>query len=128
VPLDVQFAGSESHDPEGQALTYTWDFGDGSPVEHVADTSHTYVADGPYVAMLTVGDPGGQSSSAALNVVAGAVPLALKLLNPAQGTTLHLPATLTMQAEAQPAEVASWSWTVDLYHDNHVHPAALTST
>ena len=31
-PLMVQFFGHDSFDPEGQALSYTWDFGDGSAV------------------------------------------------------------------------------------------------
>lgn len=39
-----------------QALTefsYTWDFGDGSPVENVLDASHTYGTAGPYALTLT---------------------------------------------------------------------------
>ena len=30
APLTVNFSSAGSVDPEGQALTYSWDFGDGS--------------------------------------------------------------------------------------------------
>lgn len=66
APLTVSFDGSKSADPEGGALTYRWDFGDGSP-EKSTDTpqaSHVYSAPGIYQATLTVADPNGQSDNA----------------------------------------------------------------
>jgi hypothetical protein len=36
------------------AATYSWDFGDGSPVSAQASVMHTYAADGNYTVMLTV--------------------------------------------------------------------------
>ncbi len=41
-PLLVQFSSAGSTDPEGQALSYVWDFGDGSPVSTLANPSHVY--------------------------------------------------------------------------------------
>ena len=39
-PLNVQFTGSGSTDPEGQPLSYEWNFGDGTPVSTLANPSH----------------------------------------------------------------------------------------
>src|SRR5690606_10578082 len=37
-------------------LTYTWDFGDGSPVSHDENPSHTYTSEGVYTVSLFVED------------------------------------------------------------------------
>lgn len=44
-PLTVQFTGSGSYDPEGAALTYSWDFGDGMPPSALANPVHTYTGE-----------------------------------------------------------------------------------
>ena len=54
-PLFVEFDGSGSFDPNGDPLTYIWDFGDGNTGTG-AMTSHTYTSVGPYTATLTVSD------------------------------------------------------------------------
>lgn len=54
-PLDVQFTANAS-DPNGDILTYEWDFGDGTPVSGETDPAHTYTAPGTYVAEVTVSD------------------------------------------------------------------------
>ena len=43
-------------DPEGGALTYAWDFGDGT-TSTAANPTHTYTTNGTYTATLTVRDP-----------------------------------------------------------------------
>ena len=49
------FDGSGSFDPDGDPLTYTWDFGDGSTGAGISPT-HTYTAGGEYVVALVVND------------------------------------------------------------------------
>lgn len=56
VPLTVQFSGARSTDPDGDPLSYEWDFGDGSAPSKLADPMHTYMRAGTYVATLTVSD------------------------------------------------------------------------
>jgi PKD repeat protein len=51
----IQFDGSESSDPDGDTLTYSWDFGDGNtPPE--AKPTHSYSAEGNYTVELAVND------------------------------------------------------------------------
>lgn len=56
-PLLVQFNGAASWDPEGGALTYLWNFGDGV-FSNLPNPQHAYAA-GNWVARLTVADPEG---------------------------------------------------------------------
>ncbi len=53
--LACSFDGSGSSDPDGDALTYDWTFGDGSSASG-ATASHTYAAGGSYTTTLTVSD------------------------------------------------------------------------
>ncbi|MCP4768213.1 MAG: PKD domain-containing protein, partial [Gammaproteobacteria bacterium] len=55
VGVAVEFDASASSDPEGLALTYHWDFGDGSTANGV-NPSHVYAATGNYTVTLTVND------------------------------------------------------------------------
>ncbi|HMI32210.1 MAG TPA: PKD domain-containing protein, partial [Candidatus Limnocylindrales bacterium] len=61
VGSPVSFSGTGSSDPDGDALTYAWDFdvSDGITVDATGSTpSHTYSATGPYTVTLTVTDNG----------------------------------------------------------------------
>ena len=51
----VSFNGSGSSDPDGDPLTYSWDFGDGIRGS-VVTMSHTYGVSGKYTVKLTVSD------------------------------------------------------------------------
>jgi probable HAF family extracellular repeat protein len=70
----IRFDGTGSSDPDGDALAYTWDFGDaaaacpGTTVNASAATpSHTYCDNGTYVLKLTVSD--GQESATSTTTV-----------------------------------------------------------
>jgi PKD repeat protein len=67
APLTVQFTGSGSSDPDGDALTYSWDLnGDGSYGDSTAaNPSFTYTTAGTYQATLRVTDARGASSTSA---------------------------------------------------------------
>jgi PKD repeat protein len=56
VGKPVQFDGSGSSDPQGDPLTYSWDFGDGSPEGTGVEPTHVYVSEGIYTVTLIVND------------------------------------------------------------------------
>ena len=51
----ITFSGTGSSDPDGDALTYQWDFGDGATGSGVAP-SHAYTALGSHTVTLVVND------------------------------------------------------------------------
>jgi len=58
--VPVVFDGTQSYDPDGDALEYLWDFGDGTTGTGPMP-AHVYPACGVYSITLTVRDPGGLS-------------------------------------------------------------------
>ncbi|HEX3692398.1 MAG TPA: PKD domain-containing protein [Solirubrobacteraceae bacterium] len=66
----VSFDGKNSTDPNGLALTYSWEFGDGgSEKTSVSKVLHTYTASGEYHVKLTVKDSKGQESAPVTHVI-----------------------------------------------------------
>jgi len=59
----VTFDGTGSSDPDGDAFTYSWNFGDDSPLGTGANPVHEYEAWGTYTVTLTVTDAAGLSSA-----------------------------------------------------------------
>jgi subtilisin family serine protease len=73
--LTATVNGSASSDPNGDALTYAWTFGDGGTATGVS-ASHTYAAAGTYTVGLTVNDGHGGTgaTSSAVTVSTGGDP------------------------------------------------------
>ncbi|MGW4642569.1 ThuA domain-containing protein [Sphaerisporangium sp. NPDC004334] len=70
APLTVAFSSAGSSDPDGDAITYAWDFGDGA-TSTSANPSHTYSSNGTYTARLTVRDSGGKTGTITLTIGVG---------------------------------------------------------
>ncbi|MBF0216974.1 MAG: PKD domain-containing protein [Candidatus Omnitrophica bacterium] len=62
VDMDQKFDASATNDPDGDTLSYRWDFGDGSTGEGVK-VSHAYTEPGKYKVVLTVDDASGAECS-----------------------------------------------------------------
>ena len=58
--LACTFSGLPSNDPNGDTITYLWNFGDGTPTSTLPTPAHTFAAPGPYIVTLTVTDGWGK--------------------------------------------------------------------
>lgn len=133
APLTVTFTGDTSHDPDGDELTFAWDFGDGATSDEPNPT-HTYTEPGEFTARLTVSDPSGRSSSSNVTVVAGNTRPEVTIETPAHGKVFswgdEIPFTVTVSdAEDGSGDAIDCTRVTvqqGLYHDEggnaHVHP------
>jgi PKD repeat protein len=64
--LDCSFKGLTSSDPDGDPLTYSWDFGDTSPAVTSANALHSYATPGARTVTLTVKDGKGHTDTDAV--------------------------------------------------------------
>jgi hypothetical protein len=71
----INLSGASSYDNDGNILSYSWNFGDGSSIGSGVTTSHTYSTSGIYTILLTVTD-NDQLTSTYSKTVTMAVPLA----------------------------------------------------
>jgi glucose/arabinose dehydrogenase/PKD repeat protein len=116
VPLAVQFDGTTSSDPNGDALTYAWDLdGDGAYDDATgARPTRTYSTAGTVTVRLRVTDPGGLEGTTTVEITAGSPPTA-RIDTPAAGTTWAVGNQLTFsggatdwRGAAVPASGLSW--------------------
>lgn len=110
----LQLSGSSSSDPDaGDALTFSWDFGDGTTDVGSAPT-HAYIDNGSYTVRLTVTDKYGLTSTTTSTVVvANAAPQAQ--LASSSGTltaTSGLPFGVTGTFSDLGANDAPWSYSL----------------
>ncbi|OPX67213.1 MAG: PKD domain protein [Methanomassiliicoccales archaeon PtaB.Bin215] len=80
---DVTFTSAGSSDPEGDQMSYTWDFGDGNVVTTTEVTAaHSYSSSQQFTVILTVNDGSGITTSRSFMVkVDGVPPLAVAMQN-----------------------------------------------
>ncbi len=70
APLTVRLDASQSRDPDGQLVSYTWNFGDGtSQTTAVAYVDHVYTSSGSFSAAVSVIDNRGASATSAAQSV-----------------------------------------------------------
>ncbi len=69
APLQVLFT-AQGSDPDGDAITYAWDFGDGTSGTG-RRARHTYTANGTYEAEVTATDEAGNTATDTVTIVVG---------------------------------------------------------
>ena len=127
APLSVGFIGSASSDPDGGALRYEWNFGDGSAPDTTANPRHTYARAGTYLVTLRVTDTTGATDVAGVRIDAGNSAPAPAISSPASSLRFRVGQTISLRGSAtDPEEGAlapsSLEWTVLLHHNTHTHP------
>jgi glucose/arabinose dehydrogenase len=125
-PLTVDLRGAGSSDPDGDPLTYDWDFGDGSPHSSERDPVHTYDGAGEFDARLTVSDDKGASATATAHVSVDNSPPTGTIESPLDGSEFLIRDTIVLSASATDAEDgeltgAALQWQVSLIHKTHTH-------
>jgi glucose/arabinose dehydrogenase len=131
LPLVVSFDASASSDPDGDALTYSWNFGSGTTGSGKT-VQKTYTTAGKVNVVLTVRDSKGATSTKTLPVFPGNTAPTTTITSPSSRARFVVGQSLTLQgsgADAQDGNLpaSSLRWTVRIRHNNHTHPYA-TST
>ncbi|WP_081686370.1 ThuA domain-containing protein [Candidatus Solirubrobacter pratensis] len=131
APLTVHFSSAGSSDPEGTALTYSWDFnGDGTQDSAEAAPTYTYTQNGAYTAKLTVKDADGMTAVANVPITVGNRGPVVTIQTPADGEfasfTDTVPYSITVTDPEDGTTGAGISCddvhvTIALGHDEHAH-------
>jgi VCBS repeat-containing protein len=69
APLTVNFLSDTSTDIDNNIVAWSWDFGDGSPLDSAPNPTHTFNEANTYTVTLTVTDEQGGTDSTTLNVI-----------------------------------------------------------
>ena len=130
-PLTVVFSSAGSHDPDGDALRYAWDFdADGTIDSTEANPAFTYTENGAYEATLKVTDRTGRSAAASVQVVVGNEQPQVELLSPVEGDDFSFGDQVAFDVEVtddQPVDCDQVTVTYILGHDEHGHPLSEAS-
>ncbi|SDI13918.1 carbohydrate-binding protein [Nonomuraea jiangxiensis] len=129
APLAVQFSSAGTTDPDGNPITYAWDFTtNGSTDSTAANPTFTYTSNGQFTATLTVTDSTGRSSTASVAISVGQPTVTLSL--PLNGRVFNfgdaIPFQISVSDPNNPTvDCSRVKLTYILGHDSHGH--ALTS-
>ncbi|UJV39493.1 PQQ-dependent sugar dehydrogenase [Streptomyces sp. AMCC400023] len=125
--LKVRFSSAGTSDQDGDALTYSWDFGDGS-TSTAANPTHTYKKNGTYTATVTAKDTTGRTGSASVQIVVGNTAPKVELQLPADGQLFAFGDAVPFKVkvsdpeDGRPIDCAKVKVTFILGHDSHGHP------
>lgn len=131
--LSVSFTGSGSYDPEGGRLTYSWNFGDGSPVSTLANPPvkvFTAPANTPrkYVVTLTVRDSVNAVAVDSIVISVNNTHPVVNITSPVKNSTYEIGLdsvyafTATVTDAEHNAGQLKYEWQQYLRHDTHEHP------
>jgi glucose/arabinose dehydrogenase len=131
--LNVTLTGSNSYDPEGGRLTYSWNFGDGSPISTVANPPvHIFTAPigtpRKYVVTLTVKDSVNATAIDSIIISVNNTPPVVNITSPVKNSTYNigLDTVYAFTAIVSDAEHTAgqlkYEWQQLLRHDTHEHP------
>jgi glucose/arabinose dehydrogenase/PKD repeat protein len=126
APLTVQLSAAGSDDPDGDPITYAWNFGDGTTSTEI-EPQHTYATEGVYNVVLTVSDGQRNTSTQPLEIIVGDIAPHVTINSPQvndfyrAGRKISFAGTAVNRlGNALPA--SAFEWSVAFHHRTHVHP------
>ena len=131
-PLTVQFSSAGTNDPNGDPISYAWDFeSDGTVDSREANPTHVYDKNGTYRANLRVTDRTGRSASAEVQVLVGnAEPTVELITTPPEAGPFQFGDTVTYEVKVTddtPVDCSKVSVAFVLGHETHGHPQSSTA-
>ena len=128
--LNVEFDASDSYDPEGEALSFTWHFDDGS-TESGAIINKTFSPGGTGIeqseVLLEVTDTEGAMASQIIHVSLNNTPPSVDISSITEGElySIFSPTLFDLVCDVDDAESSTeemeYSWTLILHHNTHFH-------
>jgi cytochrome c len=130
APLEVEFSSDGTSDPDGDRLTYQWDFdADGEFDSEEPNPTHTYEEEGVFNATLKVTDRTGRSASAFVEIIVGNQRPVVEFVQPTPETPFNFGDTVQFEVQVtddQEVDCTRVQVSYILGHDTHGHP--ITST
>jgi glucose/arabinose dehydrogenase len=125
APLSVNFSSAGSSDQNGDALIYSWNFGDGT-TSSLANLNHVYTANGSYRAVLTLSDSHGGVDIKSIMITVGNKPPEAFIGSPASGSLYKAGDTIAAQGSSTDSEdgalgASAHHWQIILHHNTHTH-------
>jgi PKD repeat protein len=129
APLETELS-AEGTDPDGDSLTYEWDFGDGSAKGSGIKLKHTYSRVGTYTATVTASDGHGGTATDTVSIVVGnpagnQAPSVQVTADPKTGTS---PLTVEFSSQARDPEGAGLLYVWEFGDDGRAGGATATHT
>lgn len=132
APLTVHLDGRDSRDPDGDALSYSWDLGDGT-VSFAPELDHVYTGSLPYRGSLTITDTFGESDTTEFLISPdNTPPTIVALTSPLDdgyfvpGIPVFLRSNVADVQDDDAGVPLDVRWRIDLVHDHHVHESWAT--
>ena len=121
----IDIDGSESSDPNGDALVYMWNFGDGRN-STLKKPTLSYSLLGTFEIKLIVTDTSGLTSTAFETIIVGKPPI-LTFESPKAGANFEVEEVLRLKGNARDSsgdliDASRIFWEVRLRHGGHFHP------
>ncbi|KAI2511401.1 Glucose Sorbosone dehydrogenase [Fragilaria crotonensis] len=124
----ITFDGSETYDPDGDFLTYRWDFGDGgdSSISKTRKAVHVYRKQGVFNVKFTVTDAKGQVDQSTISISVGKLPTA-KMIDPPSGKQFFVGERMRLRGSAVDSSgnvlpSSQLFWEIRQHHATHWHP------
>ena len=124
APLAVHFSSSGTYDPDGDSLTYLWDFGDGT--QSILANPTKIFSLGSFTVQLTVSDGVNSAQSVPIIINVG-VPPTISIGAPSDGAKYKAGDTIFWIASAVDGRgidlpSSAVSTEILLHHQTHIHP------